>query len=218
MTSSPQHIARPSISSSPTAQSSSGLHCGTKSQPWLLEAPSGQRINISILEFTPSEASTSDTFISESVVSRKQSEGSHSSCVNHRRQYGYVIDKSAAAASKKNVSICSGIHRIANVYLSTSSSVEIVLTTPFRGNHTENYLIRFEGDILYTYSFQEVFNQTNSKFVLFPLILSLYITKFIDYFSLYLSQRNGSQNRHELIACPMPWKSSTDPLAEKTVK
>jgi len=146
--SSPQHITRPSTDDSPSTQSGTGLHCGSHTKPWLLEAPAGQRINISILEFTPSSAAASDISPLEPRTYPKQTGDSAGGCAHHRRQYGYIIDKSAAVANKKNVSICSGSQRVANVYLSSSSSVELVLTSALRGNITQNYLIRIEGEEL----------------------------------------------------------------------
>jgi len=82
------------------------MECGTKSQPWRLEAPTGQHIVINLFHFT-----------SQSV---DQYGEQHSGC----QQYGYIIDKPA----KKNVSICgSRFVRNEMVYKSSSNVVEVVL-------------------------------------------------------------------------------------------
>jgi hypothetical protein len=124
-------------------QANTGLHCGTKSQPWLLEAPAGQRISISLVDFTPAATGGATSF-SPDIDSRRESGTSRagsrigqrnaaSGCVHqpHLYQYGYIIDKSAtAAASRKNVSVCgsAGSQRLTSVYTSSSNSIELVLT------------------------------------------------------------------------------------------
>lgn len=153
LSSSPLHISRPSTGSTSSSQSNVGLHsCGTRSQPWLLEAPSGQRINISLFNFTPFAASTA------AVTANNQSqEAAHASIFTssssssgrscpHQRQLGYLIDKSAVS---RNVSICgsdgTGGQRLSNVYMSTSNIIELVLA-PNGGNAgTFNFLLSIEG-------------------------------------------------------------------------
>lgn len=58
-------------------------------------------------------------------------------------QYGYVIDRSAPALVKKNVSVCggSGVQQLTNVYLSSSNTVELVLPP----NEDLNFLLRMQG-------------------------------------------------------------------------
>jgi hypothetical protein len=133
VTSSPIHIARPSsISSANTGR----LHCGAKSQPWLLEAPAGQRINISFLDFTPANAESSPHNARQSNVG---------GCAKH--QYGYIIEKSVTAVNKKNISLCTslGSKRFNNIYLSTSNHVEIVFSPDLDWNTISTFLIRIEG-------------------------------------------------------------------------
>ena len=99
--------------------------CGSKSHPWRLEAPVGQRINISLLDFTGTPRDRDVT------------------C----RQYGYVVEKS----NKKNVSICAAatvggvnLQRESAVYTSDTNSVDIVLVT---GTNADNYnfLVKLNG-------------------------------------------------------------------------
>ena len=72
---------RPTVSSSDASASST---CGSVLHPWHLEAPAGQRINISLLDFAGS--------------ANYRSRDDNAVC----RRYGYIVEKS----SKKNVSIC----------------------------------------------------------------------------------------------------------------
>lgn len=158
---SPQHITWTGA----RTPSNAGTHCGTRTQPWLLEAPAGQRINISLLDFTSSASPTSSTAV---LNADTKSQGAtrvwHSSstdaefqgnCKNQRQKhlYGHIIDKSAATSNKKNVSICGGdggegLQKLTNVYLSTASVVELTLTVnePQAVNDdSANFLVRVEG-------------------------------------------------------------------------
>jgi len=153
VTSSPLHIARHNITSASIQQSNGGLHCGTKTTPWLLEAPAGKRLKISLLDFSLSDTDGLTT----NTRHRPQSHGSSallignggSSCAN-RYQYGYIIDKSIAHVGKKNVSICPAedSQRLTSIYMSKSNTVELTLT-PF-GEDVANiqqvvFLVRVEG-------------------------------------------------------------------------
>ena len=123
VTSSPLHIA------GHAAVANAQLHCGTKTQPWLLEAPGGQRINISLLDFTPAP------------------KGSNALTVDCVRQYGYVIDKSTIG--KKNVSVCVSTQsqRLSNVYVSKSNTVELVLLSHFQHVGADiNFLVKLQGN------------------------------------------------------------------------
>ena len=111
------------ISSSSDVNSVSS--CGSKSHPWRLEAAAGQRINISLLDFTA--VSTSRDRVT---------------C----RQYGYVLDK----LNKRNVSVCAGgaaQRRQSHVYLSHANNLHIILTLSRTETQDvqQNFLIRMEG-------------------------------------------------------------------------
>ena len=98
----------------------------------MLEAPAGQRIEISLLDFTKGRS-----------VEGQDLTPTQTNCV----QYGYIVEKSA----RKNVSICGGdgSKRQRTVYTSTTNVLEIVLIR--RINRTEhdqvncNYLLKLEG-------------------------------------------------------------------------
>ena len=124
------------MSSSPDVNSVSS--CGSKSHPWRLEAAAGQRINISLLDFT-------DRRLRDRVTCR---------------QYGYVLEKS----NKRNVSVCGGGGaelRQSHVYISDTNNVEIVTTPPRLALENENvFLIRVEGryaSIIHSYISYVVF-------------------------------------------------------------
>ena len=125
-----QFIAR---SSSTTEDAISTSNCGSRSHPWRLLAPVGQRINVSLINFTPTVVSSS--FPPDDDVTP---------C--HR--YGYVIEKS----NKKNVTICPAAHtggakshqRESEVYASESNTVDIVLP-PGAHAHNYNFLLRING-------------------------------------------------------------------------
>ena len=122
VTSDPLHI-------SSTSSSSSQFECGTKAQPWVLEAPVGQRINVSLLDFTAA------------ILSERSRDEQRRSNDDVCLQYGYVVDRSA----RKNMSICGRKpQRERNIYLSKTNAIEIVLSTLEIGNKY-NFLLRLEG-------------------------------------------------------------------------
>jgi len=138
VTSSPLHIAT-AAAGVDSWSTQSNIGCGTKTQPWMLEAPAGQRINISLLDFTAAARLTSQ-HLSRST-SRIITSSSSGSCVDENHQYGYIIDKSSV--NKKNVSVCHArSNRQTHVYLSTSNTLQIVLASD-----NQNFLLRVEGDL-----------------------------------------------------------------------
>lgn len=150
VTSNPQHISRPSRVSRSVLQPDVETSCGTKTQPWILEAPAGQRINISLLDFTPNTAAAATNFHSPEVLG--SSHANLGGSCNHdemKRQYGFIVDKVASAANRKNVSMCSraGSSRVTNAYLSTANSVELVLSSDVDKPASQrlSFLVRIEG-------------------------------------------------------------------------
>jgi len=110
------------------SNSSSSPSCGSKSHPWRLEAAAGQRINISLLDFT---------VLSMSVTDRPRD---RVTC----RQYGYVLEKS----NKRNVSVCGGGGaelRQSHVYISDSNNLEIVQISSGTDDRLLHYLLKIEG-------------------------------------------------------------------------
>jgi len=149
VTSSPLHIARPS--SHPASQPNARLHCGTKRQPWLLEAPAGQQLNITLLDFTPTTAvntaflTTGSQAVSPSPKTSSRAGDKMNNCAHQERhRYGYIIDKSAIT---KNVSFCggNGSQRLTNIHLSTGNVVELVLIHENDSSDGFNFLLGIEG-------------------------------------------------------------------------
>ena len=119
-----------SSSSSTSSDVNSVSSCGSKSHPWRLEAAAGQRINISLLDFT---------VMSMSATDRPRD---RVTC----RQYGYVLE----TLNKRNVSVCGegGAElRQSHVHMSDSNNVKIVQDhAPSSTQHAgQNYLLRVEG-------------------------------------------------------------------------
>jgi len=107
--------------------------CGSRSRPWLLEAQTGQQVNISLLDFIGH--------------GRRTQLDTHDDCSPAHVQYGYIVDKT----NKNNVSICStdAQQRHKHLYQSTGNLVEIVLnphqTANEDGDTPQNFLLAFEG-------------------------------------------------------------------------
>ena len=110
-------------SSSSSRVSSISVSCGSKSHPWRLEAAAGQRINISLLDFTASEDTPRDQ-------------------VTCTRQYGYVLEK----WNKRNVSVCARRERQTHLLVSHSNNLQIVqMSSPATDDQLIHYLLRIEG-------------------------------------------------------------------------
>ena len=113
-----------SSSSSTSSEVNIVSSCGSKSHPWRLEAVAGQRINISLLDFT---------VMSMSAADRPRD---RVTC----RQYGYVLEK----LNKRNMSVCGGGGaqlRQSHVLISHSNYLHIVHTP----NIEQSFLIKVEG-------------------------------------------------------------------------
>ena len=106
-----------------------GVICGSRERPWLLEAPAGQRINISLLDFSGSRVQHTRTVET----------ASSSGCL---RQLGFIEDKSA----NRNINICSdaAAHRQPTLYVSQSNEVAVVLHSRAQQT-TGNFLISVKG-------------------------------------------------------------------------
>ena len=101
------------------------LSCGTKTQPWILDATPGQQIEVVLRDF-------GSKF------------GDETSRLCH--QYGYILEK----LSNRNESICGlASERKKRIFKSSSNSIEIVLTDNYLlqgvNNIRQNYLIGFRG-------------------------------------------------------------------------
>jgi len=116
-----------SSSSSTSSDVNSVSSCGSRSHPWRLEAAAGQRINISLLDFTATSMSEAADRPRDRVTCR---------------QYGYVLEK----LNKRNVSVCGGGGaelRQSHVYVSDSNNLLIVQTAS--SEPQRKFLLKLEG-------------------------------------------------------------------------
>jgi len=113
------------------------VRCGSRSHPWLLEAQTGQQVNVSLLDFSGHGGRTQ--LDRRGLVS--------DDCGPANVQYGYIVDKT----NKNNVSICSADqqqrHKI--VFQSAGNVVEVVITRQneddINNDEHQNFLVAFEG-------------------------------------------------------------------------
>ena len=112
--------------------------CGRKSQPWILEAPSGQKINISLFDFTTSKFGLN-------------TERSQQEC----RSHGLIVDKSG----KRNASLCvTGESRQRLLYLSNGNIVHIVFDASAQQQKTGvdvQFMLKVEGKQLVIHCYKE---------------------------------------------------------------
>ena len=119
--------------SSSIQPSSDDVICGSRDRTWLLEAPSGQRINVSLLDLSGS--SSSPTVETAPSLSRSR-------CL---RQFGFIEDKSA----NRNVNICTD-NAQPTLYVSQSNTVAIVTNSAAEEeDEMNNFLIGFIGIIFF---------------------------------------------------------------------
>jgi len=107
--------------------SATPLDCGTKSQPWVIEAPTGQHITVSLLEFGQKTHQTTEV-------------------LQNCERYGTVVEKSTG----RNVSICGhGQERNKMVYKSHSNIVEVVLDVgDYSATDKPRIFIGFQGRLM----------------------------------------------------------------------
>ena len=99
--------------------------CGTTSQPWHIEAPVGQRINVVILNFATAPTSK--------ILDR-----SDQSCI----KYGAILDK----AGKRITVICGDVmQREMKIYSSSGNSIYIVINSTDQSKHAIKFVLKLEG-------------------------------------------------------------------------
>jgi hypothetical protein len=126
------------------------VRCGSPTHPWILEAQTGQRINIRLLDFVQQRRRRS-RWLDEVNDSQPETVEKFDRWIeNCAVQYGYIVDKAVTSAFSLNTTICAafgaGLPRDRFVYQSRGSTVEIVLTdSQPRDKDRFTYLISFEG-------------------------------------------------------------------------
>jgi len=120
-----------------SGRSVTNTRCGSRSHPWLLEAQTGQQVNISLLDFSGHGQRTQ--LDKRGLVS--------DDCGPAHVQYGYIVDKT----NKKNVSVCSTAaqQRHKHVYQSAGNVVEVILTRQVieDENILPNFLLAVQGKL-----------------------------------------------------------------------
>lgn len=107
---------------------SSGVQniCGTKSQPWTVEVPIGQKVGIGILDFTFSHSGL----------------GHLEHCDNSRKGHGVIIDK----VGKRNSSICfDEAMKGEKMFVSTGNAVDIILFPSNQQKEFGQFLLSLQG-------------------------------------------------------------------------
>lgn len=106
--------------------------CGTKSQPWIVEAPVGQKITISLIVFP-----TSNSTQTQRTIIRQP-------CQN----YGLIVDKTG----KSNTTICAdGNRRETKLYSTAGNIVEVFLSLLEQESSGDErrVVLRFKGKNLF---------------------------------------------------------------------
>jgi len=119
------------LSSANNGSSGDDVICGRRDRAWLLEAPAGQRINVSLLDFS-ARSSRARTVDSSTTSSRR------SGCL---RQLGVIEDKSAAP-SRNLINICADGQQ-PTLYVSHSNQLALVLQPYTTADN--NFLIAVRG-------------------------------------------------------------------------
>jgi hypothetical protein len=130
----------------PKSQSNSHtLQCGTRSNPWIVEAQTGQQISINLLDFEQQQKSPQQRQTGNGVSIQDAAVNMMANCTI---QYGYIVDK--AAASGRNVTICDAgavPQRDRFIYQSKGSTIEVVITRAQSASSIAQprFLLGFQG-------------------------------------------------------------------------
>jgi hypothetical protein len=118
--------------------------CGSRLNPWVVDAQIGQQIKISLFDFGHHQKQSQN--ILNGQVAAADLANPLDNCTV---QYGQITDK-AAATVRKNITGCvtsSGFQRHRLIYQSKGSTVEVVLSLvqEGQGGNQHNFLLGFEG-------------------------------------------------------------------------
>ena len=96
--------------------------CGGDSAPWRIEGQPGQRINLTLYDFSHYEA-TSHHHTSSCLI------------------YAFVKEK----GSSEKISICGGGTRTKNVYISVSHSLLVFIIRSYNAETERHFLLKYDG-------------------------------------------------------------------------
>ena len=108
--------------------------CGSESTPYVIQARPGQKVNITLFDF------------SADYVTLNGPDSGHEPC----RKYAIIEEKNS---TEPPMVICSGSARVKHVYLSTNHSVEIRILADKEARLLSQFLLKFEGIILYYFAY-----------------------------------------------------------------
>ena len=101
--------------------------CGTVSLPWHIHVRSGQRINVSLLDFG---------------IAKKDPK----SALNSQNQCKvYAIIRERMVNRIRNITVCGSVQREKNVYLSMTSQLEIALIPGEQTDSSPSFMISYTG-------------------------------------------------------------------------
>ena len=98
--------------------------CGTVSHPWVINVPKGQRINVTLYDFSPEKR-------------YKTNQMEYELDTHVCREYALIQEVS----TEWNSVVCGGGKRVQNVYTSKSNSLEIQVTNKDK----RQFLLYYEG-------------------------------------------------------------------------
>jgi len=118
--------------------------CGSSDSPWSIEAQPGQRINLTLLDFSLDSARRYDPNVGESaarvcrVYATIKEKGSGVNSAEGER--------AASTTARRSITICGGESRVKTVHVSRDSVVEIRFIHSLSPPHTASFIIKFESE------------------------------------------------------------------------
>ena len=99
--------------------------CGSEESPWVVEAPDGHRLNLTLFDF----------------MSYAEHQARYFPTDHHCFQYGQVQDTHDGSTT----AICRGSQRVKHVLLSKGSRVSLVFTLSKKDIHSGMFVVKYEG-------------------------------------------------------------------------
>ena len=113
---------------------------GSRACPWLIEVEPHQRINLTLIEFSPTGLTAHHPYGPDNSYG-----GPPSSISKCETKYAFVSERNR----NRNVTVCGGRSRETNVLLSETNVVEIIVFTERVTNRVpSHFLLRYEGTFL----------------------------------------------------------------------
>ncbi len=107
--------------------------CGSVSSPWRIDALPGQRINITLMDFSAD--------ITDSNIGGQGSFTTREMCI----RYGVITEGGMTSDSGMRMAICRGTIRTRHLYQSRSNSVVIYFSQDRDGKTAGNFLLKYES-------------------------------------------------------------------------